>query len=319
MGVFIQSVSLTLAGIAAIAILTWIVTTIVGNYNRKEFFETYNIKIGNNIKKYTVQHVYGKQENCVIYRWPHWLYANKDGTQNLVRQSNNCLIWPKSELHIDNWLVETTNPLYIFILAEGIRKTNPQISIPYAKEELEQLEKKKKDKHMEAGKKGIQSIIYKYEENPTEFEEFVASVYEKLGYKTKVTPKTNDGGYDILMTKRDKSYLVECKCFNLFNKVSRPLIQKLVGANHTEGADELIFVTTSSFSKEAEEYARKTGVTTISGVEFMELVNKADKKKSKSPNVELKINDFLGYIPKDMTLSVNGEVITEESEEINLI
>lgn len=40
--------------------------------------------------------------------------------------------------------------------------------------------------------------------NPKEYESYLASIYEKDGYKTTVTPYAGDGGIDVIAEKEGK-------------------------------------------------------------------------------------------------------------------
>ena len=94
----------------------------------------------------------------------------------------------------------------------------------------------------------------------SEFEDYIASVFEMEGGFSIQTKKTRDGGYDICLVKDQISYLVEVKKQNIKQKVGRPFLQKLVGANANINADRLIFVTTGYFTKDAIEYAQKNNI-----------------------------------------------------------
>lgn len=53
-----------------------------------------------------------------------------------------------------------------------------------------------------------------YSLNGWQFEEEVADVFEKNGYKTEVTKGSGDGGVDIIMYKDGLKYIVQCKRYN---------------------------------------------------------------------------------------------------------
>lgn len=53
-----------------------------------------------------------------------------------------------------------------------------------------------------------------YSLNGWQFEEEVADIFEKNGYKTRVTPGSGDGGVDIIMYKDGLKYIVQCKRYN---------------------------------------------------------------------------------------------------------
>lgn len=88
-----------------------------------------------------------------------------------------------------------------------------------------------------------------------DFELFMGFIFEQLGYKSTVSQATRDGGKDIILKDGKGAIYVECKRYASQNKISRPLIQKLVGASVCDGIDRCYFVTTSDFTDEALEYA----------------------------------------------------------------
>ena len=90
---------------------------------------------------------------------------------------------------------------------------------------------------------------------PQQFENAIAELFRKLGYKVKQTPYSNDGGKDAILLKDGKKYLVECKRYSESNCVGRPDIQKFVAAMHDESATGGYYVSTGIFSSAAKEYA----------------------------------------------------------------
>ncbi|HPQ38449.1 MAG TPA: restriction endonuclease [Synergistaceae bacterium] len=99
---------------------------------------------------------------------------------------------------------------------------------------------------------------------PREFEKLVLQLLESMGYggeipgASKVTQYSNDGGIDGII-KEDILGLgrihVQAKRYAQKNSVGREEIQKFVGALATGSSRKGIFITTSSYSKGALEYA----------------------------------------------------------------
>lgn len=93
--------------------------------------------------------------------------------------------------------------------------------------------------------------------DPTFFEHVVVDLLEKMGYgKGAVTKRTCDGGIDGLITTDVLGFRPICtqaKRYAEDNKVGRRAIQGFVGA--LNGASNGVFITTSSFTKEALDYA----------------------------------------------------------------
>lgn len=89
---------------------------------------------------------------------------------------------------------------------------------------------------------------------PRQFEDTVATMFEKLGYSVKQTPYSNDRGRDAIATKGGKKVLIECKRYEENNLVGRPALQKFYAAIMEDKADKGFFVTTSRFTRTALEY-----------------------------------------------------------------
>lgn len=143
-------------------------------------------------------------------------------------------------------------------------------------------EKQRKQEYLRTYR-SINHLLNKFKNNPTAFEGYVASIFDCLGYKTEVTKATNDGGKDIVMSKDGIKYIVEVKLYSENNKIGREKIQKLQGAMLDSNADKGIFVTTSTFTKEAFEYGHKHDISLINGKKLVKLIEKAlDKKESSS-------------------------------------
>lgn len=93
---------------------------------------------------------------------------------------------------------------------------------------------------------------------PREFEEFMAQLYNKLGYNVELTQTTRDGGKDIILRKPDVVgdvvYYVECKRYKEKNKVGLDVVQRLTGIIETDKVNGGIIATTSYLSPIAERW-----------------------------------------------------------------
>ncbi len=117
---------------------------------------------------------------------------------------------------------------------------------------------------------------------PDFFERLVVKLLTTIGYGGSLTDagkaigKAGDGGIDGVI-KEDKLGLdllyIQAKKWDN-TTVGRPEIQKFVGALHGKRAKKGIFITTSTFSKEATEYVEgvETKVILIDGTQLAELM-----------------------------------------------
>ena len=108
--------------------------------------------------------------------------------------------------------------------------------------------------------------------SPAFFERLVVDLLVAMGYggshqdAAQAIGKTNDGGIDGIISEDrlgiDKIY-IQAKRWE--NTVGRPDIQQFKGALADQVAKKGVFITTSSFSKEAIESAKKSGIVLIDG------------------------------------------------------
>ena len=85
-----------------------------------------------------------------------------------------------------------------------------------------------------------------------QFEEEVAKVFEKNGYKAEVTKKTGDGGVDIVLYKDKKKYIVQCKHY--INPVGPEPVRALWGVREDFQADGVIMIASSGISESSQEF-----------------------------------------------------------------
>ena len=120
--------------------------------------------------------------------------------------------------------------------------------------------------------------------SPYSFEKLVVNLLFKMGYgKPKdnpdaVTAKSGDEGIDGIVSA-DKfgfdSIYIQAKQWKTDSTVSRPEIQKFLGALAGQGATKGIFITTAQFSKEAKAFADKqlhSKIILVDGQELAELM-----------------------------------------------
>lgn len=97
--------------------------------------------------------------------------------------------------------------------------------------------------------------------SPRKFEEFIGDLFRAQNYEVELTQQTRDDGVDILFVKKllgnNIRFAVEVKRYTDSRKISASMIRSFVGANERYKADRLIYVTTSSYTKPAKEFAER--------------------------------------------------------------
>lgn len=297
----IANIGIIICVIIVIAICIFFILKLIVKLVRKIKIQSkYGINIPLRLKIKRNKSKYNKKYEL---DFPKWLYSNKDGSKNKVRKNNELVYYPCS-LYYDDYIVISKTPLEMVDLVNKIRDKKGENDIPKCLQEVEKYNALRNKYESFRAAVDIQSIIDRYRDEPSKFEEYCGHLYTAMGHDVKVTPKTNDGGYDLILHKNKEKTIVECKCYAQRHSIGRPLIQKLVGANQIAQADKIVFITTSVFSSEAIEYAREMNVELIDGEKLLNLTQKYFKDSSKPINIskeewELNEEDILRYYPKD--------------------
>lgn len=272
---------------------------------RAEFEEQYEVTLPNTAvvkKRVEVRNSLAPERGILTLNYPEWEFSKKDGTRDF-RYKDNGILDNTSELEIDEWVVEDKNPFSMYCLALDLRENGYEVK--YCREEQEKYDTvKEKDLNIRKAQ-SIVSLVSEFKDNPDDFENYCADLFRLAGWEVKVTPPTRDGGFDLkLIDKEGVVFLAECKCYAPSNRIGRPVIQKLQGANVLENADGLLVITTSNFTKEARVYAGKTGVILMDGGDLIDLQKEALSQRKQEPLKKdyhtLTAVDILNNIPGDM-------------------
>jgi restriction system protein len=193
--------------------------------------------------------------------------------RNIFARFNNTLT-PKEKSSIENNIINTE-----FTINEKFRRIeqwkkelfeddfNKAITQFHSKIEAVH-ESEKKDKLL------IKKVDSLYELTPREFEEWTASLFESLGYdKVTLTPQSNDKGIDVLAKKSGLTVAVQCKKYK--GVVGSPEIQAFLGAMQNAEADKGFFITTGTFSIEAEKMALNMPIELYDKIGLIQLIDEA--------------------------------------------
>lgn len=121
---------------------------------------------------------------------------------------------------------------------------------------------------------------------PTEFETLVVKLLLKMGYgygiedAGMVTRATGDGGIDGIIKEDQLGFnniYIQAKKWSADHKVSRPEVQKFAGALQGEKATKGLFITTTEFTKDAQDFAANllgSNIVLIDGNQLTKLMIK---------------------------------------------
>ena len=111
------------------------------------------------------------------------------------------------------------------------------------------------------------------EMHPVEFEEFIATVFDRKGYRVERTPRVADEGIDLIVRKADRVGIVQCKRYK--GNVGQPIVRDLYGVMIHNRADEAFLITTGQISLPARTWRETKPIHLIDGAKLVEWMQDA--------------------------------------------
>ncbi|OGI15569.1 MAG: hypothetical protein A2Z52_02440 [Candidatus Moranbacteria bacterium RBG_19FT_COMBO_42_6] len=128
---------------------------------------------------------------------------------------------------------------------------------------------------------------------PDEFEEYIASLFQKMGYTTEKVGGAYDGGIDVIAKKNDVTHYIQCKKF-ITRQVSVGDVRNFYGAivDKLSGA-KAFFITTNIFTLESERFVEDKPIELIDSTKLMEYIRMSgmNAPSSNSPAFGFNISD----------------------------
>lgn len=119
-----------------------------------------------------------------------------------------------------------------------------------------------------------------------EFENVCQVLVEKMGFSTKTTKASGDGGIDLIAFNHQPllsgKYIIQCKRYA--GSVSEPIIRDLYGVVMSERANKGILMTTGHFTKSAIAFATGKPLELIDGPALKSLMNQYGLCSNKCDN-----------------------------------
>lgn len=110
-----------------------------------------------------------------------------------------------------------------------------------------------------------------------EFENFVASLFIKMGYRVRKTPGSKDYGADLILCRNGLKIAVQTKRWK--SKVGVRAVQEIAGAVPFYNADKGIVITNNLITKEAYKLADCLGVELWDGYQLLEFIKCANNRE----------------------------------------
>lgn len=112
---------------------------------------------------------------------------------------------------------------------------------------------------------------------PSEFEEYIATLFSKLGYKANAVGRSHDGGIDVEASKNGITNYIQCKKY-ITSQVPVGAVRDFYGALADRIANgKGYFITTNTFTLESETFAEGKPIELIDGNRLVEYIRIAEK------------------------------------------
>ena len=113
-----------------------------------------------------------------------------------------------------------------------------------------------------------------------DFERWVGEFYRRQGWRVQDTGGGGaDGGIDLILRRNGETWLVQCKRFAQ-SAISVKTVRELLGVVASEKATGGVFVTTSTFTRDARAFAKGQTLELVDGETLLQRVKAVHAEKS---------------------------------------
>lgn len=113
--------------------------------------------------------------------------------------------------------------------------------------------------HIDTNKDGESFTIYDIDGmDGTQFEQYIAKLFEKMGYETEVTKHSGDQGIDVLAKNDIVTIGIQAKCYS--GTVGNSAVQEAVGGRALYKVDKVMVITNNKFTPAAKQLAKANNV-----------------------------------------------------------
>ncbi len=118
--------------------------------------------------------------------------------------------------------------------------------------------------------------------SPKEFEDYIADLFNRLGYRAHAVGGPNDKGIDVIAEKDGRKHYIQCKKYFKAGKVGLEEVRSFYGAIVSEMANgKSFFITTSKFTLPAEQFADDKPIELVDGIGLLKYIKLAKSKEER--------------------------------------
>lgn len=112
---------------------------------------------------------------------------------------------------------------------------------------------------------------------PDEFEDYIANLFNRLGYKAEKVGGSHDGGVDVIIKKDGETGYIQCKKF-ITSEVSVGAVRDFYGAFVGKfSTGKGYFITTNKFTLEAMNFAEDKPIELVDHFKLIKYIRMAEK------------------------------------------
>lgn len=218
-------------------------------------------------------------------------------------------------MKIDWWMIIKNSfpvllklwPLWVLILVVAVISLIPDLMSSAIRKAIGDWRIRLNFKRGEAGRSDRDLLRWLRGMKPSEFEEYIADLFSRLGYKTQVVGQSHDGGIDVIVEKNGIKSYIQCKKF-ITSVVSVGAVRDFYGAIADLAQGKAYFITTNKFTLEAERFCEDKPIELVDGLKLIKYIHLADKN-TKQPEVIQSANPV-----QEKCLQCNGYLIKKQGE-----
>lgn len=232
-----------------------------GNYNKAESekLATLLISRGSNISPPETELLLKYESDFMMYQsFKHVIM--RSNPQNINDYFHNLMdYFGEYSINWENQFLKLMHERGIVISHEEFTATLTEIK---RQKEIENFEKSLNENSRQINIHDVDGM------SGRDFEIFLSNVFERKGYKVRLTPETGDQGADIILEKFGEITVVQAK--NYSQTVGNSAVQQVVGSIKHYNAHRAMVVTNNYFTKSARELASSNGVILIDREKLLE-------------------------------------------------
>lgn len=173
------------------------------------------------------------------------------------------------EYYGESYLRKTT-PFIVLLSSKGLPCDDEIVILAlmnkHDEDDLKQLEKSLLSRNKTVNMSEIDAL------SGHEFERFLGRLFDKMGYKVTITPKSGDYGADLILEKHGEKTAVQAKKWG--GNIGIEAIQQVVTSKKFYDCDKAMVVGTSIYSKNAEELAFRNKIELVDRDKLQRLIEK---------------------------------------------